>query len=70
MKPEYTEKEQQAIDGVIVALDSLPGYRKQPIYFNGNYVGYKYEKVGLLEERRSKFRLWPEQMKRMLKWNW
>jgi hypothetical protein len=70
MKPEYTEKEQQAIDGVIVALDSLPGYKKQPIYFNGNYVGYKYEKVTSRSQIWSKFRVWPEDLKRMLKWNW
>lgn len=70
MKPEYTEKEQQAIDGVIVALDSLPGYIKQPIYFNGNYVGYKYEKVGFRAWVDSKFRICSEDLVKKLKWNW
>ena len=44
-KPEYTEKEQQALEVVSDSLDSLPGYRKYYIYFNGKIVGYKYEKV-------------------------
>ena len=62
-----TDGEQQAINGV---EDSLPGYRKQLIYFNGYIVGYKYEKVDGLPERMSKFRIFAEDIQRKLKWNW
>ena len=70
MKPEYTKKEQQAIDGVIVALDSLPGYKKETIYFNGHYVGYKYEPIEQTD-KKSIFQTWKHHsFKRILKWNW
>ena len=83
MKPKYTEQEQQAINGVMKTFkDSLPGYKKQFIFFNGNIVGYKWEKVTerqqLWAEMRvdglpdgwSKFCTWSEDMKKKLKWNW
>jgi hypothetical protein len=70
MKPKYTEKEQQAINGVMETFDSLPGYRKQLIFFNGQCVGYKYEKLDGKPERLSTFRSYAIDFKRMLKWNW
>ena len=75
MKPEYTEKEQQAINGVMKTFDSLPGYSKQFIFFNGNVVGYKWEKDDSkkgegLPKGWSKFCTWSEDVKRKLKWNW
>jgi hypothetical protein len=66
-----TDSEQQAINGV---EDSLPGYKKQFIYFNGHIVGYKMVKDNpsnlsvlrtLIEERDNGWTL-----KKLLKWNW
>ena len=58
------EVKRQAINGI---KDSLPGYKIRFIYFNGDVVGYKWEKVGdtswyseisLLDHFKT------------LKWNW
>ena len=55
---------QQAINGI---KDSLPGYKIRTIYFNGDIVGYKWEKVGDTSWYGEINLL--DQVKKLL-WNW
>jgi hypothetical protein len=62
-----TDSKQQAINGV---EDSLPGYVKEYIFFNGFLVGYKWEKVETVKSRRWYQRILVNEMIGKLKWNW